>query len=232
MPATSRSSVLQELRSSIAKIEGASASARSAKPRSGLGARKPFGPLGASGSARGAASPPSEASPEPEAAFGGTDAGAEAPESLEAQAERAYQKVLRCAAAREQSTARMRDKLLRAEFAPEAADQAIERACRAGVLDDARYAEALVRATLAAGKGLRIVETEVDKLGVDIRSLDAYRDHLAEGREGEVDRALAAIRARPPRSKNKREAAFRRCVAKGFSTDVAAAAARIWCEEG
>ncbi|WP_165054944.1 MULTISPECIES: regulatory protein RecX [unclassified Adlercreutzia] len=151
---------------------------------------------------------------------------------IEEQADKAYQKVLRCVSVREQSTARMREKLLRAGFDPAAADHAIERACRAGALDDVRYAEALVRATLAAGKGLRFAEAEIEELGVDVNALDAYRDHLDADDGDEVARALAAIKARPPRAKNKREAAFRRCVAKGFSADVATSAARIWCEEG
>ena len=46
-----------------------------------------------------------------------------------------------------------------------------------------------------------------------------------------MGRALAALRRRPPKAKRAREAAFRRLVSQGFSTDVAATASRTWSEE-
>ena len=46
-----------------------------------------------------------------------------------------------------------------------------------------------------------------------------------------MERALALLRRRPPRAKQVREAAFRKLAARGFDTDVAASAARLWYEE-
>ncbi|WP_165172489.1 regulatory protein RecX [Adlercreutzia sp. ZJ242] len=224
---SSKSSVIEQLRGSIAAIEGGGAGGERAPlpARSPKAARHPAGRVSFAAAA-------SSLKPESPTGSEAAHVSSAEPSTLEEQADEAYQKVLRCVSVREQSTARMRDKLMRAGFAPEAADRAIERACRVGALDDVRYAEALVRATLAAGKGLRFAEAEIEELGIDVSALDAYRDHLDAGEGDEVARALAAIRARPPRAKNKREAAFRRCVAKGFSSDVATSAARIWCEEG
>ena len=144
--------------------------------------------------------------------------------------DRAYQKVLRSACACEQSSERMRGKLVRAGFSSDVIDSALERAVRAGVIDDRRYAESLVRSTIAAGKGLSFASKEVESLGIAIEELRAYQDYLDDEGQDEIERAVAVIRAHPPRAKNKRDAAYRRCVSKGFSSDVASSAARLWLE--
>ena len=146
-------------------------------------------------------------------------------------AEDAYRQILRWVAVRERSTIYLRDRLLSADFAEGDADEAIERACRVHVVDDRRYADALIRMRLAAGKGLRDAEREIEELGIDPSSLDAWQEHQARGRDAEVERALQVLRRRPPRAKQQREAAFRRLVSQGYSTDVAASAARLWASE-
>ncbi len=75
---------------------------------------------------------------------------------------------------------------------------------------------------LAAGRGLRDAEREIEELGIDPATLDSWVEHERKGRDFEVGRALAALRRRPPKAKRAREAAFRRLVSQGFSTDVAA----------
>ncbi len=132
---------------------------------------------------------------------------------------------------RERSTAYVRERLLKDEFSADVIEEAVERACRVHAVDDRRYADALVRMRLAAGKGLRPVEREIEELGIDPSSLDSWVEHAEAGREVEVDRALALLRRRPPRAKQVREASFRKLVSQGFSTDVAATAARLWAEE-
>lgn len=146
-------------------------------------------------------------------------------------ADAAFQKILRWAVVRERSTAYVRERLLRDEFAPTAVEEAVERAARVRAIDDRRYADALVRTRLAAGKGLRDARSEIEALGIDPESLDAWQEHATRGREAEVERALALLRRRPPRAKQIREAAFRKLAAQGFDTDVAASAARLWYEE-
>ena len=130
----------------------------------------------------------------------------------------AYQKILRWAAVRERSTAYLRERLLKNDFP-------------AAVVEDRRYADALVRMKLAAGRGLRDAEREIEELGIDPATLDFWVEHERKGRDFEVGRALAALRRRPPKAKRAREAAFRRLVSQGFSTDVAASASRTWSEE-
>ena len=143
----------------------------------------------------------------------------------------AYQKILRWAAVRERSTAYLRERLLKDDFPAAVVEEALQRAMRVRAVDDRRYADALVRMKLAAGRGLRDAEREIEELGIDPATLDSWVEHERKGRDFEVGRALAALRRRPPKAKRAREAAFRRLVSQGFSTDVAASASRTWSEE-
>lgn len=147
-------------------------------------------------------------------------------------AQDAYQKILRIIAVRERSTAYLRERLVTKEgFPPCAAEEALQKAQRLHLVDDRRYGDALIRMRLAAGKGLRTAEQEIQELGIDPTTLDAWQEHHERGRDAEVDRALQLLRRRPPRAKQAREAAFRKLVGQGYSTDVAATAARRWVEE-
>ncbi|WP_276916020.1 regulatory protein RecX [Parvibacter caecicola] len=141
-------------------------------------------------------------------------------------AQAAYQRILRIVATREQSSAKVREKLLRAEFPPDAAEEAIERAQRLGVIDDARYCDALIRSALRNDKGVEGVLREAVFLGVNLEALDSYQAYLEDGEEGQLSRACAYLEAHPVRSKNQRDGAFRKLVSRGFSVSVASAAAR------
>lgn len=142
----------------------------------------------------------------------------------------AYQKILRSASVREQSTARMRQKLVRAGFAEEVVEEALARAVHARIIDDARYADMLIRTTLAQGKGLRFALDEIEGLGIDPLTLDSYADYLAQADETEEARAQRVLELHPPRSKNKREGAYRKLMAKGFSSDISSRVARQWAK--
>ena len=146
-------------------------------------------------------------------------------------AESAYQKILRWVSVRERSSAYVRDRLAKDDYPAAAIDEALERAQRVRAVDDRRYADALVRMKLSAGKGLRDAEREIEELGIDPASLDSWLEHAEQGRDAEVERALAVLRRRPPRTKLVREAAFRKLMSQGFPTDVASSAARKWAEE-
>lgn len=144
----------------------------------------------------------------------------------------AFQRILRWVSARERSSAYLRERLAKEGFGAEQIEEALDRACRVHAVDDRRYADALVRSKLAAGKGLREVEAEIADLGIDPASLDAWAQHNEMGREAEIERACALLKRRPPRAKQAREAAFRKLVSQGYSCDVASSAARRWIEEG
>lgn len=146
-------------------------------------------------------------------------------------AEAAFQKILHWVSVRERSSVYIRDRLIRDEYPPDAVEEALDRAVRIHAVDDRRYSDALIRMKLAAGRGLRDAETEIESLGIEPSSLDAWREHAERGSDAEVDRAFALLQRRPPRAKHLREAAFRKLVSQGYSTDVASTAARRWSEE-
>ncbi len=161
----------------------------------------------------------------------GSVAASEAQEADDKTADEAYRKILRWVSVRERSSTYLRERLLKDDFALADVEEALSRAVRVCVVDDRRYADALIRMRLAAGKGLRDAEREIVELGIDPESLDAWVEHHKRGRDFEVQRALAVLNRRPPRAKQAREAAFRRLVNQGFATDVASSAARQWYEE-
>ena len=95
----------------------------------------------------------------------------------------AYQKILRWAAVRERSTAYLRERLLKDDFPAAVVEEALQRAVRVRAVDDRRYADALVRMKLAAGRGLRDAEREIEELGIDPATLDFWVEHERKGRD-------------------------------------------------
>ena len=83
---------------------------------------------------------------------------------------------------------------------------------------------------MAAGKGVEGVLAEIEELGLDPDELEALGEYRAAGEEVDVERALALLDRRPPRAKNKREAAYRKLIQQGFGSSTAATAARRWAE--
>lgn len=149
-------------------------------------------------------------------------------DAFEDESQRAYRKILRMASAREISSASARQKLVRDGFSGEAVSSSIQRALDNRIIDDIRYADALVRSKLAAGKGLTGVQRELEELGVDIRSLDSFQEHEELGEEHEVERAIEVLNRRSITAKNKRDAAYRRLIQAGFSSSIASQAASEW----
>lgn len=158
------------------------------------------------------------------------DQAFEPDESPEEELRRALKKVERLCAVREQASAPLKRRLVADGFSEESAEEAVACAVRWGYVDDARYADALVRSRLAAGKGCVGIARELSEAGIDPSSVASLLDAEADD-DAESERALALLRRKPPRAKNAREAAYRRLVQKGFSSSTAARAARRWQEE-
>lgn len=143
--------------------------------------------------------------------------------------ERAFRKIERLACRREQASEALRRRLVREGFEEEAVEVALERAMRCGLVDDGRYAEVLVRSRLAQGRGRRGIAAELAGLGIEVETVAALSDGSADD-NSEVERALDLLARKPPRARNRRDAAYRRLVQKGFAADAAVTAARLWCE--
>lgn len=148
-------------------------------------------------------------------------------ETLGDEAFDAYKKIQRLVSVSERSTKGLRERLDRDGFSPESIEEALGRAVSYGIVDDRRYAEAYVRSKLRAGKGRRGIESELRDLGIDPDEIDEWTESESED---EVARALELLNRKPPTAKNKRDAAYRRLVSKGYSASAAQSAARIWSE--
>lgn len=149
--------------------------------------------------------------------------------------ERAFQRVLRMLSASEQSSAKVRRKLIHAGFDEEVVESALARARDAGILDDARYAEVLVRSTISQNKGFRPVAEELEELGIALEEVEAFQEQRRcasdDPARSDAARARTLLDAHPPRAKNLRDAAFRKLMSKGFDRDLAAETARAWALE-
>lgn len=144
--------------------------------------------------------------------------------------QQAFRKIERLALMREQASASLRTRLIKEGFSQGVAEAALARACSCGLVDDARYADVLVRSRLSQGRGAQGIVAELAALAIDIEVVRGWPEEFAVDHDSEVERALALLKSRPPRSKNGREAAYRRLMQKGFGACVALTAARLWME--
>ena len=146
-------------------------------------------------------------------------------------ADDAFSKIVALVNASDKSEKAIRDRLVRSGFSEAAIEESVERAKSYGFIDDLRYAEVLIRSRLNQGKGMRGIERELSLQLIDIEQVPGWPHEFASDEETELKRALAFLDKKPPRSKNLREGAYRKLVAKGFSSAVASRAARQWSEE-
>lgn len=170
---------------------------------------------------------------------------------------RAFEKVTRLACARERGSRELIDRLVRDGFSQEVTESAVRRALDCGLIDDTRYGAVLIRTRVAQGRGRKGIEDELERAGIaasdipgwpeeffSVNDFDPFRVNAnaeddvvgctfgsESSDEQEIERALALLRRKPPRSKNVQASAYRKLVTKGYSTSVASAATRRFMEE-
>lgn len=170
---------------------------------------------------------------------------------------RAFEKVTRLACKRERGSRELVDRLVRDGFSREVAKSAVQRALDCGLIDDVRYGTVLVRTRVAQGRGRKGIEDELERAGIAASDIPGWPEEFfsvddfdpfrvnANAEDGvvgcsfgsessdeqEIERALALLRRKPPRSKNIQASAYRKLVTKGYSTSVASAATRRFMEE-
>ena len=170
---------------------------------------------------------------------------------------RAFEKVTRLACARERGSRELADRLVRDGFSREVAESAVRRALDCGLIDDTRYGAVLIRTRVSQGRGRKGIEDELERAGIAASDIPGWPEEFfsvddfdpfrvnANAEDGvvgcsfgcessdeqEVERALALLRRKPPRSKNIQASAYRKLVTKGYSTSVASVATRRFMEE-
>lgn len=170
---------------------------------------------------------------------------------------RAFEKVTRLACSRERGSRELIDRLVRDGFSQEVAESAVRRALDCGLIDDTRYGAVLIRTRVSQGRGRKGIEDELERAGIaasdipgwpeeffSVDDFDPFRVNAnaeddvvvcsfgsESSDEQEIERALALLRRKPPRSKNVQASAYRKLVTKGYSTSVASAATRRFMEE-
>jgi regulatory protein len=120
---------------------------------------------------------------------------------------------------------------MQAGFEQPAIENALERAKAYGFIDDHRYADVLIRSRLSQGKGIQGIIRELASQQIDIEEVPGWPEEFEIDEDRELERALAFLERKPPRSKNQREGAYRKLMGGGFSSSVASSAARIWAEQ-
>ena len=133
----------------------------------------------------------------------------------------------------------------------------MRRALDCGLIDDTRYGAVLIRTRVSQGRGRKGIEDELERAGIaasdipgwpeeffSVDDFDPFRVNAnaeddvvgcsfgcESSDEQEIERALALLRRKPPRSKNVQASAYRKLVTRGYSTSVASAATRRFMEE-
>ena len=144
---------------------------------------------------------------------------------------RAFKKIIDLVNAADRSEKTLRERLARLGFSEASIDESIERARSYGFVDDMRFAEVLIRSRISQRKGSAGIERELVSHGIDPDQVDGWPDAYVADFDNELDSALSLLDAKPPRSKNLRDGAYRKLMQRGFPTSVASSAARMWAEQ-
>jgi len=144
--------------------------------------------------------------------------------------ESAFQRIIKLASIKEQASSKLFDRLVREGYPDDEVGAAIERAIDCGFVNDERFAECYLRSHRAQGKGMSGMLKDLDSLGIDVYASEYLHDLVSEYEQEEERRAYELITSRPPHSKNPRDAAYRKLISKGYSSQVASTVARKWHE--
>lgn len=142
----------------------------------------------------------------------------------------ALKKIIALVNASDKSERAIRDRLVREGFSEPAIEGAVGQAKQYGFIDDRRFAEVLVRSRISQGRGSAGIIRELAENDIDAEDVPGWPYDFPLSTEEETERAIGLLQRKPPHAKNKREAAYRRLMQKGYPSMVASSAARLWFE--
>lgn len=145
--------------------------------------------------------------------------------------ESAFRKIERLLSVRDRSITEIRNRLQRDRFTERAISEALERAIRCGYLDDARFADGFIRSRLRASKGINGIVRDLKNHHIDAYAIPGFPDSFLEEQGSQLDNAVRLLQRKPPRAKNKQQAAYAKLIRSGFSSSVASAAVKQWIAE-
>ena len=151
--------------------------------------------------------------------------------TLEDESSRALTKIVNLVNVSDRSEKTIRTRLQNAGFSQDAIESSIQKATAFGFINDSRFADILIRSRISQGKGSAGIERELKDNGIDPANVDGWPYEYDVDDSEEVSRAIALLQKKPPRAKNKRDAAYRKLMQKGFPARVCATAARMWYED-
>lgn len=126
---------------------------------------------------------------------------------------------------RDYSAGELGDRLREEGYRDAVVEASVAHAVEVGLVDDRRFADAYVRSKVSAGWGMRRIERELARRGVDTSLLPGWpHDYLDPEEEGQ--RARRAAESHHVSGANQLQKMVRFLVGRGFSTSVAYDAAR------
>lgn len=143
-------------------------------------------------------------------------------------AQLAWKKLLRLLSVRDRSIKECRSKLQESGFSSSDIDLALSKATRLRLLDDLRFADGLIRTKVAAGKGLRGIESLLVEHDIAPSSVDGFPFDYVDEFGSEFDRACRFIERHPTRSKNPWKSAYGKLLRAGYDNETAYKASTWW----
>lgn len=143
--------------------------------------------------------------------------------------ENAFKKIERLVKVRDRSISEVVKRLEQDSYPEAVISAAIQKAQRCNYLNDERFADILIRSRLRSGKGLTGIISELKRNNINPETqLDNFPEAYLELFPSQKDSAIGLLCKKPPRSKNKLQAAYAKLIRSGYSSSIASEAAREW----
>lgn len=143
----------------------------------------------------------------------------------------AFSRLVQLCATRDRSQAELRGRLLEDGYDVGQVEEAVQRAVDCNLVNDARFADAFVRARVSMGKGQLGIERDLAAHDIDPVILDGWPESYALGEEDQMLRAATMLNSHPPKAKDTWTAAYRKLISKGYAPSIARIVVKLWHEE-